>query len=101
MNRIIEGKEDGCVMLGGDFNIRIDELGGSGIEEERRERRSKDKVIENNGRNFVNWLTEKWNILNGITEGDWEGEYTYVGARGSTVIDYIVASEELDGGNRI
>lgn len=81
----------------------IGELGGSGIEEEERERRSKDKVIGNSGRNFVNWLMEKgWNILNGRTEGDWEGEYTYVEGestyvevRGSTVINYIVVSEEL------
>lgn len=83
--------------------MRIGELGGLGIEEEERKRRSKDKVIGNSGRNFVNWLMEKgWNILNGRTEGDWEGEYTYmegestyVEVRGSTVINYIVVSEEL------
>lgn len=39
--------------------MRIGELGGSGTEEEERERRSKDKVIGNSGRNFVNWLMEK------------------------------------------
>lgn len=83
--------------------MRIGELEGSGIEEEERERRSKDKVIGNSGRNFVNWLMEKgWNILNGRTEGEWEGEYTYVEGestyvetRGSMVINYIVVSEEL------
>lgn len=78
--------------------MRIGELGGSGIEEEERKRHNKDKVIGNSGRNFVNWLVEKgWNILNGRTEGDWEGEYTYVEgestyveARGKTIINYIV-----------
>lgn len=83
--------------------MRIGELGGSGIEEEERERRSKDKMIGNSGRNFVNWLMEKgWNILNGRTEGEWEGQYTYVEGestyvetRGSMVINYIVVSEEL------
>lgn len=72
-------------------------MGGSGIEEEGRKRRSKNKVIGNGGRNLVNWLGEKgWNILNGRTEGDWEGEYTYVGARGSSVIDYVVVNEKID-----
>lgn len=39
--------------------MRIDELEGSRIEEEERGRHSKDKVIGNSGRNFVNWLMEK------------------------------------------
>jgi len=28
-----------------------------------------------------------------IKKGDWRGEFTYVGARGSTVIDYILVNE--------
>lgn len=32
-------------------------------------------------------------ILNGAWEGDREGESTYVGARGSSVIDYIIVNE--------
>lgn len=85
VNRMIGEREGGYVIIRGDFNIRLGELGRSGIEEEGRKRRS--KVIGNGGRNLVNWLGKKgWNILNGRTEGDWEGEYTYVGARGSLVI---------------
>lgn len=34
-------------------------------------------------------------ILNGKTEGDWEGEYTYTGARGSTLIDYIFVNTKV------
>lgn len=33
--------------------------------------------------------------MNGTTNGDWEGEYTYVGARGATVIDHVIASENV------
>jgi len=78
------GKEDlGSVIIGGDFNIRIGELGNGGIEESVAERYSKDKVIGNGGIQLAEWIMEKgWMILNGRTEGDWEGEYTYVGARG-------------------
>lgn len=32
-------------------------------------------------------------ILNGMTKGDKEGEFTYVGARGISVIDYIMVNE--------
>jgi len=34
--------------------------------------------------------------LNRRTEGDWAGEFTYVDARGSTVTDYAVISEEIN-----
>lgn len=27
---------------------------------------------------------EGWNVLNGKTAGDWDGEFTYVGTRGNT-----------------
>jgi len=40
-----------------------------------------------------------WEILNGCTEGDWEGEFTYIGARGTSVIDYVITSENIS--NRI
>lgn len=32
-------------------------------------------------------------ILNGTTVGDKEGEYTYVGPRGNTVIDYVIIND--------
>jgi len=37
---------------------------------------------------------KRWYILNGSMEGDWEGEYIYVGYRG-TVIDYVIANENI------
>lgn len=38
------------------------------------------EMIEENG----------WKILNGNTEGDEEGEFTFIGGKGNSVIDYIV-----------
>ncbi|KAJ3660702.1 hypothetical protein Zmor_005140 [Zophobas morio] len=35
-----------------------------------------------------------WEILNGNKEGDEEGEWTYVGARGESIIDYGIVNEE-------
>lgn len=38
--------------------------------------------LEDGGRNFVDVINEKgWYFLNGCKEADWDGEYTYVGAR--------------------
>jgi len=55
-------------------------------------RKSKDKIIGKGGKKFVEILEEKgWQVLNGRTAE--EGEYTYVGARGCSVIDYIVVNE--------
>jgi len=34
--------------------------------------------------------------LNERTEGDWAGEFTYVGTRGNTVINYAVISKEIN-----
>lgn len=43
----------------------------------------------------MEWIQERgWYTLNGATAGDWDGEYTYVGVRGSTVIDYIIVNEK-------
>jgi len=88
----IEDREDSTVIIGGDFNIRTGELGN--IEEAGIARRSKDKTVGNGGRNLIDWVQNKgWYVLNGTCRGDWEGEYTYVGARGSTVIDYVIVNE--------
>jgi len=45
---------------------------------------------------LVNFLEEKgWGILNGCTKGDEEGEYTFTGGKGNTVIDYIIGNEDV------
>jgi len=31
--------------------------------------------------------------LNRACEGDWDGNFTYVGARGNTVIDFVIVNE--------
>jgi len=45
---------------------------------------------------LVEFLEEKgWGILNGCTMGDEEGEFTFTGATGNTVIDYVMGDEEM------
>lgn len=44
---------------------------------------------------LIEWMQEKGQyILNGTCRGDWDGEYTFVGARDNTVIDYIFVNEK-------
>jgi len=88
----IEDREDCLIIIGGDFNIRTGELGN--IEEMGIERRSKDKTIGNGGRNLIDWVQKRgWYVLNGTSKGDWEEEFTYVGARGRSVINYVIVNE--------
>jgi len=59
-------------------------------------RRSKDKTVGNGGRNLIDWVQDRgWYLLNGTCRGDWNGEFTYVGARGRTVIDYVIVNEKV------
>lgn len=89
--------EENKIVIGGDFNIRIGELGGLGSrEEEELCRKSKDKTVGNGGKNMVEFVSKKgWLILNGSEVGDEEGEFTFIGARGSSVIDYVVVNQEM------
>jgi len=79
IKRIINEYKGEKIIIGRDFNIRIGELGGD-EEVWSMERKSKDKKIGNGGYSFIEFM-QKWDleILNGKINGDWEGEYTYLG----------------------
>ena len=76
----------------GDWNVRIGELeGGADEKGEWRRRCSRDKVVNIKGREWVEWSRGGgWDILNGCTDGDWQGEKTYSSQLGGSVIDYIM-----------
>lgn len=58
-------------------------------------RKSKDKVVNVEGKRLCRFVGERgWEILNGNVEGDEEGEWTYTGGRGSSVIDYVLEKED-------
>lgn len=98
IRKVTKNHEGEGIIVGGDFNIRTGELGGD-EEEGEAARKSKDKTIGNGGRKLIELMRELGlEILNGRTEGDWEGEYTYIGGRGNTVIDYIFGNERITDG---
>lgn len=86
------------VLIGGDFNAKTANEGG-GVESEEDERdgekirgrKSKDTKINREGRMLVEFI-EEWGlgIFNGRVKGDEEGEYTFTGGKGNTVIDYVM-----------
>nr|XP_034194846.1 uncharacterized protein LOC117611072 [Osmia lignaria] len=99
-----EVEREGRTIIGGDFNARTGEEGGAQEKEEEDEgeerRRSKDKKINGEGKRLLEVLRETgWSIVNGSIEGNEEGEFTSTGARGDTVIDYVIA--EAEGRERI
>jgi len=88
------------MIMGGDFNARTGELGGwwEGKDERGKEegRKSRDKKINREGRVLVEKLEEiGWFIYNGCGKGDREGMWTYAGARGESVLDYVIGDGEV------
>ncbi|UYV83557.1 hypothetical protein LAZ67_23001454 [Cordylochernes scorpioides] len=98
--KIVEGYE---VLLAGDLNTRT---GAMGILHNTlylpcyltTRRTSKDPVISTHSEQFIDRLDNNTlTILNGRTRGDRCGNYTYISARGSSVVDYCIVSHGLLG----
>jgi len=118
VNKDLEGKmdklrrwmedreEEVSVIIGGDFNARTGRKGGRWEEDENEDRdeerrKSRDGKINGEGRRLCGFLEELgWSILNGNVEGDEEGEWTYTGGNGGTVIDYVLADDKTREGVR-
>ncbi|TGZ52029.1 hypothetical protein DBV15_12118 [Temnothorax longispinosus] len=95
-----EGEKGVRTIVSGDFNARTGKKGGweeevEGIGE-KRGRKSKDKKVNKDGRKLLEFIEERgWMILNGGMKGDEEGEFTYTGEKGETVIDYVIGNEKV------
>ncbi|XP_014216449.1 golgin subfamily A member 6-like protein 22 [Copidosoma floridanum] len=91
-------QEKGGIILAGDWNAMTGREGGwvSEMEigsKEVSNRKSKDKTINEEGRRLIKDITEEgWGIVNG-QKGE-EGNYTYIGSRGESVIDYVISNQE-------
>lgn len=99
-NTLEDRRTEHCIIVG-DWNARTGRLG--------EQRKSKDERIDDEGEKLVQCLSEQGlQLLNGRTEGDWEGEYTHVDYRSQSVIDYAAANEDMSNrlvsfvvGNRV
>lgn len=89
--------EEQHLIIGGDFNARTGEKGILKGEDEDKTngRASKDKKIDADGVKLLKMTEGRgWHILNGNIKGDEEGEWTYVGEKGTSVIDYAITNSE-------
>lgn len=80
VRKVMKENREKCVIIGGDFNIRIAEEGG--VDEIGGDigRKSKDKIISHEGKKLIDLIRETGGyILNGTARGDKEGEFTYTG----------------------
>lgn len=75
----------------GDWNARLGTLGD--CNDDNAHRATKDPKINEEGRRWYELLRKLGLIvLNGNTDGDWEGEFTRDGHTSSTVIDYAATT---------
>lgn len=91
-------EKDQCVLIGVDFNARIGLEGSNDEESWNIRKNSKDKMVNSWGREFLELVgVVGGRILNGTMEGDRKDNYTYVGPREGSVIDYVVINETCQG----
>ena len=91
------------IVVGGDFNARIGEEEGwteeevvGGWKEDRLQgrRKARDKVVNREGEEMLEEIKHGgFYVLNGSVEGDEEGDFTYIGPRGRTTLDYVLVNE--------
>ncbi|KAH0814615.1 hypothetical protein GEV33_008175 [Tenebrio molitor] len=72
------------------------------IEEKPQEKEEEEGCMERNvhigkGKKLMEWIDENgWEALTGNKQRDEEREWTYVGSRGETVIEYTIVNEEKE-----
>lgn len=50
-------------------------------------------MLGNGGRLMIDFINKRGLLLNSNIDGDLEEEYTYIDARGSMVIDYVIVND--------
>jgi exonuclease III len=59
-------------------------------------RQNKDKIVTPEGRKLINFCTEmEFHLLNGSHVSDKNGNFTLLGSRRASVIDYILCSSNI------
>lgn len=84
------------LIIGEDFNARTAEQGSIAWNEnegEEDKRFSKDKIINKQGKDLLAYI-EETGLLNGNKQGDEEGDMTFIGRRGSSIIDYAICNAD-------
>lgn len=84
IKKIVEKYKNKIIIIRGGWNARIGKEGGN-------------DEVNNEGEEILKLIGEiGGNIIKGVIDGDKEGEFTYVGPRSSSVIDYVVVNDGYD-----
>ena len=92
----VEEIGEDCLIIGGDLNARTGEEGNIS-EKEEDVRKSKDNILNAEGKKLLELVRNRgWYIGNGRWKGDEHGEFTFVGANGRSVIDYVIGNKNAE-----
>lgn len=81
-----------CLIFG-DFNARIGNYQNTSTD---RDRKSKDKSVNSRGKYLISYLNNNnLIVLNGATESDSTGNFTFSNKNGCSVIDLCIVSENI------
>lgn len=101
LSNIMSLLSDKSILLVGDFNARIScsqvttLMNNNNSRISPTSRISKDNICNQNGTNLLELLQLYDSIiLNGCTNGDTEGQFTFIGGQGKSVIDYCAINNE-------
>jgi hypothetical protein len=90
--------ENHCIILG-DMNARIGLYQTLDITvncSQGSTRPSKDKIVNTRGRHLIRYLNQHFlQVINGTTQSDSQGEFTFTNKNGSSVIDLCLASPAI------
>jgi hypothetical protein len=105
---LIPDHQDCTFLLCGDFNARTGNLNTFLHQDDTDDvldyvradttqfRRSEDKMVNANGQLLLDvCFACNFKILNGCCKGDYDGRLTFVGANGSSTVDYFICSDDL------
>jgi len=103
--------EEEILCIGRDFNAGIRKEGKKieGEEDKKSWKNSKDEEMNNEGKQLLDLVEDRWwDIANGNMRGDENGELTYLGGRGESMVDYVLVNqkawhkvEKMEIGNRV
>ena len=110
-NELIQLPRDCDILVGGDFNARLGQINDFILNDDDQHvdlphtylpdyevmcRKSQDDTINQYSRHLISLCTSnQLRILNGRLPGDEEGACTYFGQNGSSLLDFVLASEQL------
>jgi len=110
IEEMLRDLEEETLRIGGDFNARIAKEGKriEGKEDVEPWRNTKDEEVNNEGKELLDLEDRGWDIASGNMRGDENGELTFIGERGESVIDYVLVNqkasdkiEKMEIGNRV